>query len=128
MYWKPTVLKYCAHIEDSSNSYKCEAKSPVVILLCCCCDELSTELDYKEFSLWGIVVLPDLVLFISFDAGVKHDGLACFACKQSPILGMCWRCLDCKDLTVNLCTSCYMADEHDIQHVFHRRDSSRVEG
>jgi len=70
----------------------------------------------------------DLCVLDSSPVGVKHDGLACFACKQSPILGMCWRCLDCKDLTVNLCTSCYMADEHDIQHVFHRRDSSRVEG
>ena len=59
---------------------------------------------------------------------MKHVGIACIACKQNPILGMCWSCLDCKDGAVNLCTSCYMADEHDIQHVFERKDSPLVDG
>ena len=81
-----------------------------------------------KISLWGIAVSPDLVLFITIIAGVKHEGVACFACKQTPILGACWSCLDCEDHAVNLCTSCYMADEHDIQHVFQRKDSPKVPG
>ena len=60
--------------------------------------------------------------------GVKHPGIACIACKQIPLLGICWTCLDCKDRGVNLCTSCYMADEHDIYHVFQRKESLLVDG
>ncbi|XP_020605863.1 E3 ubiquitin-protein ligase MIB1-like [Orbicella faveolata] len=70
----------------------------------------------------------DLCVLESSPAGVKHVGLACVACKQTPILGTRWSCLDCEDHAVNLCTSCYMADEHDIQHVFQRKDSPRVHG
>ncbi|KAL9961602.1 hypothetical protein ACROYT_G030573 [Oculina patagonica] len=70
----------------------------------------------------------DLCVLDSSPVGVKHVSVACISCKQTPILGTCWSCLDCKDHAVNLCTSCYMADEHDIQHAFQRKDSPFVDG
>lgn len=99
------------------------------MILICVSWNFSMGLTIKVITSWELlVVLPDLVLFIIINAGVKHVGLACVACKQTPILGTRWSCLDCEDHAVNLCTSCYMADEHDIQHVFQRKDSPRVHG
>jgi len=60
--------------------------------------------------------------------GIKHNGIICTACKQNPITGIRWKCFDCKDASVNLCTSCYMADEHEKDHAFLRFDASAEKG
>ena len=51
----------------------------------------------------------------------------CEACENTPINGTCWRCLDCKS-TYNMCTSCYMSDEHDKDHAFERIDKPGLIG
>ncbi|XP_078383072.1 uncharacterized protein LOC144665666 isoform X2 [Oculina patagonica] len=60
--------------------------------------------------------------------GIKHSGFMCCACKQDPIFGIRWNCSDCKDSFINLCTSCYMGDEHSTDHAFKRYDASGVNG
>ena len=61
-----------------------------------------------------------------FRTGVVHSTCTCDGCFKKPILGMRWRCLECIDY--DLCTGCYMADEHNKHHNFERIDSSDSEG
>ena len=60
--------------------------------------------------------------------GKAHGGTTCEACEQCPIAGLRWKCLDCKESSVDLCTSCYMRDKHDRDHSFLRFDSSEKDG
>ena len=49
-----------------------------------------------------------------------HANRLCDGCKQSPLAGMRWHCLDCRSSSYDLCTKCYMADCHDLGHDFER--------
>jgi len=60
--------------------------------------------------------------------GIKHRRRICCACKQGPIAGMRWKCFDCKDSSLDLCTSCYMTDKHEKEHVFLRFDAPDENG
>ena len=73
-------------------------------------------------------VLNTNIFNVCFIEGVKHRGVVCCACKQSPVVGMYWKCLDCKVTSVHMCTSCYMSDEHDQAHAFLRFDGSSENG
>jgi hypothetical protein len=46
--------------------------------------------------------------------------------KEYGILGMRWQCVICDDY--NLCTDCYMSDEHDLDHPFIRFDTPSSDG
>ena len=59
--------------------------------------------------------------------GVRHDGMKCSGCSQKPIYGMRWHCLNCIN-AFNLCTSCYMSDEHEKNHCFERIDKHGMSG
>ncbi|CAH3158390.1 unnamed protein product, partial [Pocillopora meandrina] len=59
---------------------------------------------------------------------IKHESVFCHTCKQDPILGIRWNCLDFKDTSVNLCSSCYMADKHNTDHAFCRYNSADDKG
>ncbi|GFS08194.1 E3 ubiquitin-protein ligase MIB2 [Elysia marginata] len=39
---------------------------------------------------------------------------------------MRWKCTKCRDF--DLCTACYMADKHDLQHTFLRFDTTNSKG
>jgi len=58
--------------------------------------------------------------------GLRHVYVCCDGCKQDPVVGLRWRCLDCANY--DLCTTCYMTDIHDISHRFERIDKSRGKG
>ena len=72
------------------------------------------------------IIQKELSVFISV-VGIKHNGIVCQSCKEIPILGMCWKCLDCM-ANCSLCTSCYMVDEHSKQHAFLRVDFPKEVG
>ena len=58
-----------------------------------------------------------------FDSGAPdHCLFKCCACMQEPIMRFRWKCFDCKDSVINLCRSCYMADELNTCHAFERFD------
>lgn len=38
----------------------------------------------------------DLRILDSAPCGVRHDGKQCASCKQQPIIGIRWRCIDCR--------------------------------
>uniref|UniRef100_A0A2H8U1G9 RING-type E3 ubiquitin transferase n=1 Tax=Melanaphis sacchari TaxID=742174 RepID=A0A2H8U1G9_9HEMI len=54
----------------------------------------------------------------------KHEGVVCNACKQTPIIGHRWKCMNCpgnevsSDSSVDLCFMCYHSDKHNIRHRF----------
>ncbi|XP_072046933.1 E3 ubiquitin-protein ligase MIB2-like [Amphiura filiformis] len=62
----------------------------------------------------------DLRIYDNAQLGVKHKGVRCDACMKWDIEGMRWRCAVCHDF--DLCTNCYMSDNHDTSHVFLRID------
>ncbi|XP_062611715.1 uncharacterized protein LOC134273532, partial [Saccostrea cucullata] len=47
-----------------------------------------------------------------------HDNFMCNGCNEEPIIGTRWTCVTCKFR--NLCTSCYMANKYNRNHVFQR--------
>eukprot|EP00057_Strongylocentrotus_purpuratus_P023091 XP_011677565.1 PREDICTED: E3 ubiquitin-protein ligase MIB2-like [Strongylocentrotus purpuratus] len=51
-----------------------------------------------------------------------HPKVWCDGCDIDEIRGMRWRCTEC--YAFDLCTTCYMNDEHDLSHVFTRVLSS----
>ncbi|XP_071146988.1 uncharacterized protein [Mytilus edulis] len=55
-----------------------------------------------------------------------HTFIQCDGCKQYPLRGMRWNCLPCAHY--NLCTQCYMSDQHDVSHIFTRITSERCKG
>ncbi|KAG7169704.1 E3 ubiquitin-protein ligase MIB2-like [Homarus americanus] len=59
-------------------------------------------------------------------AGVKHPNHICDGCKRQAIAGMRWKCSSCFDY--DLCTTCYMADKHDLSHPFIRYETVASKG
>ncbi|XP_077510088.1 uncharacterized protein LOC144121047 isoform X3 [Amblyomma americanum] len=57
---------------------------------------------------------------------VKFDGINCDRCHQRGIVGRRWKCAVCLDY--DLCSACYMSDEHDQDHAFLRFDEPSAEG
>lgn len=53
-----------------------------------------------------------------FLTGVKHDGAMCDGCRQSPIYGIRWKCIDCRNY--DLCSLCYHGEKHVLRHRFAR--------
>ncbi|XP_076233419.1 E3 ubiquitin-protein ligase mind bomb 2 isoform X1 [Calliopsis andreniformis] len=60
----------------------------------------------------------DLLVFDNAATGVKHANIICDGCKRHGIIGIRWKCVQCPDY--DLCTQCYMADVHDLSHMFQR--------
>ncbi|CAF1398630.1 unnamed protein product [Didymodactylos carnosus] len=60
----------------------------------------------------------DLRILDNSAAGIHHDNTVCSGCGQSPIYGIRWRCGDCPN--VDLCSTCYHGDRHNIRHRFCR--------
>ncbi|WAR14989.1 MIB2-like protein [Mya arenaria] len=58
----------------------------------------------------------DLRILDNAPVGIKHQNIICDGCKGQGIQGMRWKCLKCHDY--DLCTTCYMADKHDLAHSF----------
>ena len=68
----------------------------------------------------------DLLLYDNAPIGVKHPNIICDGCKRHGIFGMRWKCAQCFDY--DLCTQCYMADEHDLSHTFQRFQTANSAG
>ncbi|CAH1773486.1 unnamed protein product [Owenia fusiformis] len=68
----------------------------------------------------------DLRIIDNAPIGVKHPNIICDACKKQGVMGMRWKCTKCFDF--DLCTQCYMADQHDLTHSFLRFDSASHQG
>lgn len=68
----------------------------------------------------------DLRILDSAPTGIKHVAVTCDGCREDPIVGTRWKCIDC--FNYDLCTQCFMADVHDRNHSFLRIDKSRGEG
>eukprot|EP00092_Neocalanus_flemingeri_P028989 GFUD01031472.1.p1 GENE.GFUD01031472.1~~GFUD01031472.1.p1 ORF type:complete len:938 (+),score=300.01 GFUD01031472.1:38-2851(+) len=60
----------------------------------------------------------DLRLLDNGTSGVLHTNTRCTNCAASPIFGLRWSCSSCH--SVHLCSSCYTANAHDINHAFVR--------
>lgn len=67
----------------------------------------------------------DLRVYDSGPTGhTKHEGVVCNACKQTPIIGHRWKCMNCpgnevsSDSSVDLCFMCYHSDKHNVRHRF----------
>lgn len=62
----------------------------------------------------------------------KHDGTTCSACRQTPIIGHRYKCINCPpkptngtdqksytgDSSVDLCSMCYHGEKHNVRHRF----------
>ncbi|XP_052759643.1 E3 ubiquitin-protein ligase MIB2-like isoform X2 [Mya arenaria] len=68
----------------------------------------------------------DLRILDNAPVGIKHQNIICDGCKGQGIQGMRWKCLKCHDY--DLCTTCYMADKHDLAHSFQRFDTASSKG
>lgn len=68
----------------------------------------------------------DLLLFDNAAAGVKHSNIICDGCKRHGIVGIRWKCAQCFDY--DLCTQCYMADVHYLNHTFQRFQTANAVG
>ncbi|XP_071179857.1 uncharacterized protein [Mytilus edulis] len=68
----------------------------------------------------------DLRLYDNAPSGVKHMNVTCDECYTYPLRGIRWKCLHCD--CYNLCTVCYMADEHNVSHIFSRIQSEDSKG
>ena len=64
--------------------------------------------------------------FVRLILGVRHVHVLCDGCGQDPIVGMRWHCLGCPNF--DLCTTCYMTDQHNLHHPFERIDKTRAKG
>ncbi|XP_030843493.1 E3 ubiquitin-protein ligase MIB2 [Strongylocentrotus purpuratus] len=80
--------------------------------------------NYQVGSSW----LYDLALFDNAPAGVIHVGVVCDSCLMDPIAGIRWKCSDQSCPDYDLCTPCYMNDEHDLNHIFTRFTSQKETG
>ncbi|CAC5361693.1 MIB [Mytilus coruscus] len=60
------------------------------------------------------------------EAGVKHTHVQCDGCDMYPLRGIRWKCMICGDY--DLCTDCYMNNEHDLSHIFKRKLSTDSKG
>ena len=55
-------------------------------------------------------------------SGLSHDNVTCDGCcKDGAVAGARWKCVKCYDY--DLCTPCYMSDEHSLEHEFMRYDT-----
>jgi E3 ubiquitin-protein ligase mind-bomb len=63
--------------------------------------------------------MVDISYGLTVIAGVRHAGYTCDVCGLSDIPGILWHCTECHDY--DLCSGCYMSDEHDLDHAFIRR-------
>ncbi|XP_052081243.1 E3 ubiquitin-protein ligase MIB2-like [Mytilus californianus] len=69
----------------------------------------------------------DLHLFDNAQIGVLHSHVQCDGCGEHPLRGIRWKCRNCVDY--DLCTRCYMEDEHDFTgHKFKRIQSENAKG
>ncbi|CAC5385236.1 MIB [Mytilus coruscus] len=68
----------------------------------------------------------DLLLFDNAQTGVKHTKVQCDACGVHPLRRIRWKCMICRDY--DLCTDCYMSDEHDHTHILKRMLSTDSKG
>lgn len=56
-----------------------------------------------------------------------HSHVQCDGCKEHPLRGIRWKCRNCENY--DLCTRCYMDDEHDFNgHRFKRIQSENAKG
>ncbi|XP_077535283.1 E3 ubiquitin-protein ligase MIB2-like isoform X2 [Haemaphysalis longicornis] len=68
----------------------------------------------------------DLRLYDSGPAGIAFPTVTCVPCRKIGIIGTRWKCSVCDNY--NLCHSCYMNDEHCLDHAFLRFDAPGAEG
>ncbi|XP_063448005.1 uncharacterized protein LOC134727554 [Mytilus trossulus] len=68
----------------------------------------------------------DLRLYDNAPSGVKHANVTCDECYTYPLRGIRWKCLHCD--SYDLCTVCYMVDEHNVNHIFSRIQSEDSKG
>ncbi|CAC5385240.1 MIB [Mytilus coruscus] len=69
----------------------------------------------------------NLLLFDNAQIGVMHSHVQCDGCGENPLRGIRWKCRNC--INYNLCTRCYMEDEHDSNgHKFKRIQSENAKG
>ncbi|XP_076451945.1 E3 ubiquitin-protein ligase MIB2-like isoform X2 [Babylonia areolata] len=68
----------------------------------------------------------DLRIYDNAPVGVRHTNIICDACQKQGVQGMRWKCSRCHDF--DLCSVCYMADKHDMNHPFYRFDSPSSKG
>lgn len=62
-----------------------------------------------------------------YHLGVMHSHVQCDGCKEHPLRGIRWKCRNCENY--DLCTRCYMDDEHDFNgHRFKRIQSENAKG
>jgi len=62
----------------------------------------------------------DLRILDSAPAGIKHAGVTCDGCNETPLHGIRWKCAECDDY--DLCSMCYHGDKHNLQHKFLRME------
>ena len=56
---------------------------------------------------------------------MKHRNVTCDGCHTSDgVIGMRWKCSRCYDF--DLCTHCYMANQHSLDHRFVRCDNEKL--
>ncbi|CAC5385233.1 MIB [Mytilus coruscus] len=84
-----------------------------------------TEDRIEEFG-DGLNKQYELLLFDNTQTGVIHTSVRCNGCEENPLRGIRWNCVPCANY--NLCTTCYMSDEHDVSHIFKRMFSEHSQG
>nr|XP_058964207.1 E3 ubiquitin-protein ligase MIB2-like isoform X3 [Pocillopora verrucosa] len=99
-----------------------DKKSPVTAQLVYVQWDCGGKHDYRA----GIERKHDLRVFSLTNGDAKHLFISCDGCKEDPIIGLRWHCLDCPNY--DLCSKCYMNDVHDVNHRFERFDKSRAKG
>lgn len=57
-------------------------------------------------------------------AGLVHPQFRCHGCLVEGIAGMLWKCVKCFEY--HLCTPCYAAGKHSVEHPFHRIDIEKL--
>ncbi|CAG2256279.1 MIB [Mytilus edulis] len=68
----------------------------------------------------------DLRLYDNAPSGVRHTNVTCDECYTYPLCGIRWKCLYCG--SYDLCSVCYMVDEHNVNHIFSRIQSEDSKG
>lgn len=81
-----------------------------------------TQANYRA----GLYGKFDLRVLDSAPTGRQHEHITCDGCRQSPIFGTRWKCIDCPNY--DLCSPCFMSDEHDRNHSFVRIDQPHGNG
>ena len=66
----------------------------------------------------GDPVTPEILLYDNGPTGVRHDGVKCSTCNEAEIVGLRYQCLECEFTTISLCSTCYMAGRHHLDHRF----------